>query len=214
MRVPSRYPSNQIPLNIFEDLQVLQTSQLRVRLKSVDPNRDYEQERQDRKGIRRVQCIGEERHFSWSGPFLPQSLNSKKPPFEVDASATSIESIFPVKKNNKKQAALCACTQLHATRKISYNCRSIIERGTKCKKTITLHKQHKHMTLLPFAYHKLSSIVFRYVQIILNDSLPRPWPKGEDLQAIRQSLHPAGLNKQMKSVRRVEFFVGHVTDKK
>lgn len=55
----------------------------------------------------------------------------KKSPFEVDASATSIESIFPVKQNSKKQAALCACTQLHATRKISYNCRGIIESARK-----------------------------------------------------------------------------------
>lgn len=84
----------------------------------------------------------------------------KKSPFEVDASATSIESIFPVKQKNKNQAALCACTQLHATRKISYNCRSIIERGTKCKKTITLHKQHKHMTAVC-----VPQIVFNCVQI-------------------------------------------------
>lgn len=135
----------------------------------------------------------------------------KKSPFEVDASATSIESIFPVKQNSKKQAALCACTQLHATRKISYNCRGIIESARKQSHFISNTNIWRFCRLRTTNCLQLCSDMFRSFWMI--PCLVRGRRGKISKQFVNPFIQLASTSRwNLSDVS--SFFVGHVTDKK
>ncbi len=113
----------QIPSNIFENLQILRNSQLGVDCICGSQQRLWA------RAPRSERDTSSAMYRQRRALLLEWPISATKPEFEKGVLHHYIH--LPRKNKqirNKPQAALCACTQLHATCKISYNCR-IIERG-------------------------------------------------------------------------------------
>ena len=129
-------------------------------------------------------------------------------------STTSLHPSSKKKQTNKKQAA----SRLVCLYPAACDVQNLLQLSHHWKRESTRKQSHfVSNTNIIWSFCRLRTTNCLKLYSDMFRSLPHPWPKGEDLQAIRQFLHPVGLStgwNRSDVSSRIESFVGHVSDDK